>query len=217
MLNHSAQASHTSFHSALPASITPRDVSIPDGRGGRTVQATSAAQPANYGRAITGTEVFASDEVRKCDRCGGAMTSNRYQRFFVRFIRVYDCHSCNGRLKQEARGFQGFYCGALLALVAPPFWACFATNKVPASADLFVALFFLAACLPIIRNLSLYFQLPVIQCGRKRIMASEETNRNLLMRVLAGSNMRVGFVTGIILILSSYAFFSALVFGLSLR
>lgn len=199
------------YHPVLSASITPRDAAVSAGRGGSALRVSSTTlQDNNCDGDYLGAEPYASSvEARRCHVCGGSMTSTRYQRLWLRFLDVFDCRHCNARFKQESRGFQGFYLGCMLSLMAPPLWACFGTNKVPEQSHLFIALFFFLTCMPVFKNLLQYFETPVIQRGSPRILSSEESSRGHFMRTLGGSVMSAGFCYGVAIISSVYIIVAA--------
>lgn len=200
------QSEKKGYHPLLSASITPRDATVSAGRGGSAHRVSSTTlQDNDFKVDYLNTEPYAPGvEARRCHVCGGSMISTRYQRLSLRFLDVFDCQHCSARFKQDSRGFQGFYLGCIVSLMVPPLWACFGTNKIPEQSHLFIALFFLLACMPLIKNLLQYFEAPVIQRGNARILSSEESSRGHFMRTLGGSIMSAGFGYGVALVSGAY-------------
>jgi len=181
----------------LSASITPRDATVTDGRGGSSNWVSSAAL-------FDQISYLDGEETRRCNDCGGTMTSGRFQRSMLRYLRVFECGRCQARFKQESRGYQGFYFGTSLMLAGPALWACYATKKIPVTAHIPVVVAVAILFLPFLWNLALYIQAPVLQKGKGRNLTREESRRCYLMRILGGSRTYVGMFCGLVVGLSIY-------------
>ncbi len=150
-------------------------------------------------------------DARQCSRCGSIMTSSRYRRQAIRYLAAYHCSVCSYRFEQETRGFQGFYWGCLLFLVAIAllltYQRAFTTNQLFVLGGVFCLLL-----VPVARNMKLSKnERVVVRFGGSRLLPRKK-DRKLCGRILGGDSKLYGFLLAIAAVaVSLTVLFSALI------
>jgi hypothetical protein len=159
----------------------------------------------------------ANVEKRRCNKCGEIMRSNRYRRSLLRFVRIYRCGHCRRVFEQETRGYQGFYIGAFLTLMAP--FLASALTAVPSLRPevVVVCLVTVLGLWPVFANITRYAQAPVLARVTGQALLPADSRRSLFGRILGGESRLCGFTAGVTFSLLFFCLLAAVGLFLSQR
>lgn len=150
---------------------------------------------------LGGRQAAAGPDVRRCVHCGSLMTTSRYKRRFVRFVRLYACDGCHRPFEQDTRGFQAFVLALVPAIAAPAVAGLWAAGVGPVVPGL-VMLLALWALLSRMRAHARAFRAaPVVRrigghAGGGRLLP-RSSGRCLVGRILGGDSRFAGFLLGL--------------------
>ncbi len=163
-------------------------------------------------RFLFGAKPAATVEQRRCHSCGETMTSSRYRRSLLRFVRIYRCGHCRRIMEQESRGYQGFYLGAFLTLMAPFLINSLSAAVVALPEIAMLSLVTLLGLWPTATNFGRYMKAPVLVRASGQALLPKDSGRSFFGRILGGESRLYGLLTGIALGVVLYT--SVALFGL---
>ncbi len=148
-------------------------------------------------RFLIGAKPASTVEQRRCHSCGETMSSSRYRRSLLRFVRIYRCGHCRRVMEQDSRGYQGFYLGAFLTLMAP-FLARTLSATVISLPEIAVVILVTSLGLwPTLANFGRYVKAPVLVRVSGQALLPKDSGRSFFGRILGGESRFYGLLTGI--------------------
>lgn len=141
---------------------------------------------------------FLTVERRRCYSCTGTMVRRGYKRSLLRYLSVFRCDRCRRLFEQETRGFQGFYIGVVLTLLAPLIYALpKATEVLVIEVVMLFTLLFIAAW-PVYLNVERSLRARVLNKGAWAGSEGYYRRRTAIGRILCGDCRWRGVMLGII-------------------
>lgn len=148
-------------------------------------------------RFLVGAKPASTVEQRRCHSCGETMHSSRYRRSLLRFVRIYRCGHCRRVMEQDSRGYQGFYLGAFLTLMAPFLARTLSATVISLPEIAMVILVTSLGLWPTVANFGRYIKAPVLVRVSGQALLPKDSGRSFFGRILGGESRFYGLVTGI--------------------